>query len=177
MPYRDMSFRHVLGGAGLKPKAAPPVSLSPSQLSFSPLLSLSSFPCGFLVLETFMLRWCRPARAGDVFVSFGARRRRPFLREGLNGFVLCVECENSMLEVECDFSAAAGCAPGRGDGAVGEVSIASSGCPYFSVRHPQGTLVFGVCPSTMRIVEVYVVFLDTLTRVVLELYVQLRERR
>ncbi|MQM12486.1 hypothetical protein Taro_045403 [Colocasia esculenta] len=58
---------------GLKPKAAPPA---------------------------FVLRWCRPARAGDVFVSFGARRKRPFLREGPNGFVLRVECENSMLEVE-----------------------------------------------------------------------------
>ncbi|MQL99846.1 hypothetical protein Taro_032572 [Colocasia esculenta] len=45
----------------------------------------------FLVLEAFVLRWSRPARAGDVFVPFGARRRRPFLREGPNGFVLRVE--------------------------------------------------------------------------------------
>ncbi|MQM04927.1 hypothetical protein Taro_037732 [Colocasia esculenta] len=56
-----MSFRRVLGAAGLKPKAA------------------------------FVLRWCRPAHAGDVFVSFGVRRRRPFLREGPNRFVLRVE--------------------------------------------------------------------------------------
>ncbi|MQM18940.1 hypothetical protein Taro_051940 [Colocasia esculenta] len=47
-----------------------------------------------------VLRWCRPARAGDVFVLFGARRSHSFLREGPNGFVLRVECENSMLEVD-----------------------------------------------------------------------------
>ncbi|MQL82015.1 hypothetical protein Taro_014481 [Colocasia esculenta] len=41
--------------------------------------------------EAFLLRRCRPARAGDVFVSFGTRRRHPFLREGPNGFVLRVE--------------------------------------------------------------------------------------
>ncbi|MQL74870.1 hypothetical protein Taro_007210 [Colocasia esculenta] len=56
-----MSFCHVLGAAGLKPKAAP---LSPSR----PLSSLSplSFPSRvslmdswwFLVLEAFVLRWC-----------------------------------------------------------------------------------------------------------------------
>ncbi|MQL89776.1 hypothetical protein Taro_022354 [Colocasia esculenta] len=32
-----------------------------------------------------MMRWCRPTRAGDMFVPFGARRRRSFLREGPNG--------------------------------------------------------------------------------------------
>ncbi|MQM13503.1 hypothetical protein Taro_046428 [Colocasia esculenta] len=44
-----------------------------------------------VVLEASVLRWCRPARIGDVFVPFGVRRRRPFLREGPNGFVLHVE--------------------------------------------------------------------------------------
>ncbi|MQL84444.1 hypothetical protein Taro_016945, partial [Colocasia esculenta] len=38
-----------------------------------------------------VLRWCRPARAGDVVVPFGAKRRRFYLREGPNGFVLRVE--------------------------------------------------------------------------------------
>ncbi|MQL67884.1 hypothetical protein Taro_000171 [Colocasia esculenta] len=36
-------------------------------------------------------RDCFPVLRGDVFVPFGARRRRSFLREGPNGFVLCVE--------------------------------------------------------------------------------------
>ncbi|MQL72650.1 hypothetical protein Taro_004993 [Colocasia esculenta] len=82
----------------------------------------------FLVSEALVLRWCRPARAGDAFVPFGARRRCLFLREGPNGFILRMEvgtldpltlsmlpsplyivlplwfraweCENSMLEVE-----------------------------------------------------------------------------
>ncbi|MQM18425.1 hypothetical protein Taro_051416 [Colocasia esculenta] len=44
-----------------------------------------------LVFEASLLRWCHPARAGDVFVSFGVRRRHPFLREGPNGFVLRME--------------------------------------------------------------------------------------
>ncbi|MQM14976.1 hypothetical protein Taro_047912 [Colocasia esculenta] len=52
----------------------------------------------FSVSEASMLRWCRPARAGDVFLPFGVRRRRSFLREGPNGFLLRVE--NSMLEVD-----------------------------------------------------------------------------
>ncbi|MQM20206.1 hypothetical protein Taro_053222 [Colocasia esculenta] len=46
-----------------------------------------------VVLEASVLRWCRPALAGDLFVPFGARRRHPFLREGPNGFVLRVEAE------------------------------------------------------------------------------------
>ncbi|MQM03358.1 hypothetical protein Taro_036139 [Colocasia esculenta] len=82
----------------------------------------------FPVSEASVLRWCRPACAGDMFEPFGARRRHSFLREGPNGFVLRVEvgtlhplalsmlpsplyivfplwfgaweCENSMLEVE-----------------------------------------------------------------------------
>ncbi|MQL69557.1 hypothetical protein Taro_001833 [Colocasia esculenta] len=146
-----------------------------------------------------MLRWCCPARAGDVFVPFGARRRRPFLREGPNGFVLRVEvgtldplalsmlpspstscflCACSPPPVECllgvfgavsgrtvpephpaedvtllevailsgrrdsvttrtrvedktsvDAPDPAGCVPGRGDGAVVGVPVASSGSP------------------------------------------------
>ncbi|MQL87083.1 hypothetical protein Taro_019619 [Colocasia esculenta] len=39
-----------------------------------------------------------------------------------------------------------------------------------------GTLVLRVCPGTVCTVEVYVVFLDTLTHV-FDLYVRLRERR
>ncbi|MQL89630.1 hypothetical protein Taro_022201 [Colocasia esculenta] len=41
--------------------------------------------------EVLVLRWCRPTRAGDVFVPSGARRRHSFLREGPHGFVLRVE--------------------------------------------------------------------------------------
>ncbi|MQL76080.1 hypothetical protein Taro_008459 [Colocasia esculenta] len=45
----------------------------------------------FPISEALVQRWCHPARVGDVFVPFGARRRHPFLREGPNGFVLHVE--------------------------------------------------------------------------------------
>ncbi|MQM17464.1 hypothetical protein Taro_050436 [Colocasia esculenta] len=90
---------------------------------------VTAFPVSeIVVLEASVLRWCCPARAGDVFVPFGARRRRSFLREGPSGFVLRVEvgtldplalsmlpsplyimfplwfgaweCENSLLEVD-----------------------------------------------------------------------------
>ncbi|MQL76717.1 hypothetical protein Taro_009103 [Colocasia esculenta] len=91
-----MSFHHVLGAVGLKPKAAPPFPLSPSPLSFFPspsLRALLPFSQRFLVLVVFELRRCRPVRAGDVAVSFRARRRCPFLREGPNRFVLRVEIE------------------------------------------------------------------------------------
>ncbi|MQM16366.1 hypothetical protein Taro_049323, partial [Colocasia esculenta] len=44
-----------------------------------------------ILFQASVLRWCRPARVGDVFVPFGARRRRPFLQEGPNRFVLRVE--------------------------------------------------------------------------------------
>ncbi|MQM22266.1 hypothetical protein Taro_055316 [Colocasia esculenta] len=58
----------------------------------------------FLVFEAFVLRWCRPACAGDVAVSFGERRRCPFLREGPNGFVLHVEAwdtEDNRSSTQC----------------------------------------------------------------------------
>ncbi|MQL95307.1 hypothetical protein Taro_027975 [Colocasia esculenta] len=94
--------------------------------------------------------WCRPARAGDVFVPFGARRRRPFLREGPNGFVLRMEVGTldplalsqlpSPSKAWSDFSAAAGRTSGGGDGAVVGVPVASSGSP-FSVY-----VTLGVCP-------------------------------
>ncbi|MQL78060.1 hypothetical protein Taro_010483 [Colocasia esculenta] len=65
--YRDMSRHRVLAASGLKPKATP----------HFPPLALSAL---FL-----------PSPSRDMFVPFGARRRRPFLREGPNGFILRVE--------------------------------------------------------------------------------------
>ncbi|MQM19130.1 hypothetical protein Taro_052131 [Colocasia esculenta] len=52
----------------------------------------TTFPVSEIsVFEALVLRWSNPARAGDAFIPFGERRRRPFLREGSNGFVLRVE--------------------------------------------------------------------------------------
>ncbi|MQM15322.1 hypothetical protein Taro_048264 [Colocasia esculenta] len=43
------------------------------------------------MLKVPVLRWCRPAHAGDVFVVLGAMRRWPFRREGPNRSALLVE--------------------------------------------------------------------------------------
>ncbi|MQL86987.1 hypothetical protein Taro_019523 [Colocasia esculenta] len=46
------------------------------------------------MLVVFVLWWCHPVRAGDVFVLLGARRRWSFLREGPNGSALLVEADS-----------------------------------------------------------------------------------
>ncbi|MQM00218.1 hypothetical protein Taro_032950, partial [Colocasia esculenta] len=87
---RSGSTRRVLGAVYLKPKARPILFLSPSHFSFFPLPSLSSsfvFSRWFFVLVVLVLRWCRPVRAGDVFMLLGARRRWSFLREAPTGWL------------------------------------------------------------------------------------------
>ncbi|MQL78021.1 hypothetical protein Taro_010453 [Colocasia esculenta] len=86
--------RRVFGAVGLKPRVAPHFPLSPFLSFFFPLLPLSSplaISRWLFVLVVLVLRWCRPVRAGDVFVVLGARRRWSFRREGPNRSALLVE--------------------------------------------------------------------------------------
>ncbi|MQL76318.1 hypothetical protein Taro_008723, partial [Colocasia esculenta] len=95
--YHAWPPHRVLGAIGSKPRARP-ISISrPFYLFFSLSSSLAVSRC-FSLLVVLVLRCGRAVRAGCVLGLSGAERRRSFLREGPNGVVLHVDCENSMLE-------------------------------------------------------------------------------